>query len=125
MSEDESGKPLPEPRVNVYQLPARGSSAGGGYATAEDLLRFDIAMRSGRLLPLAWAQWYYSGEVQPPASAPARLQGGKGIAGGAPGVNAALEMDIDTGYTVVVLSNLDPPSAEKVAKTLRQWLGLD
>jgi hypothetical protein len=40
-------------------------------------------------------------------------------------VNATLEMDLDTGYTVVVLSNLDPPAAEKVGRTLRQWLGLD
>ena len=39
-------------------------------------------------------------------------------------MNAVLEMDLDTGYTVVVLSNLDPPSAEKVSRTLRQWLGL-
>ena len=39
-------------------------------------------------------------------------------------MNAVLDMDLDAGYTVVVLSNLDPPSAEKVASTLRQWLGL-
>ncbi len=32
----------------------------------------------------------------------------------------ALETDLDTGYTVVVLSNLDPPSAERIAKKLRR-----
>ena len=60
-----------------------------------------------------------------PPGAPGKLRGGKGVAGGTAGVNCVLEMDLDTGYTVVVMSNLDPPSAEKVAKTLRQWLGLD
>ena len=125
-SEDAGGKRLPEPRVNVYELPARGSSAGGGYSTAGDLLRFDIAMRSGKLLSPAWTAWYYSDLSAPPSSgAPGKLRGGKGVAGGTAGVNCVLEMDLDTGYTVVVMSNLDPPSAEKVAKTLRQWLGLD
>ncbi len=124
-SEDASGKPLPEPRVNVYELPARGSSAGGGYSTAEDMLRFDMAMRGGRLLSPAWTAWYYSDLSAAPAGAPGALHGGKGVAGGTAGVNAVLEMDLDTGYTVVVLSNLDPPSAEKVGKTLRRWLGLD
>ncbi len=125
VSGDENGKPLPETRANVYELPARGSSAGGGYSTAADMLRFDMAMRGGRLLSPAWTAWYYSNQAQPPAGPPAKLEGGKGIAGGAPGVNATLEMDLDTGYTVVVLSNLDPPSAEAVGKTLRQWLGLN
>jgi CubicO group peptidase (beta-lactamase class C family) len=124
-SENASGKPLPEPRVNVYELPARGSSAGGGYSTAEDMLRFDLAMRGGKLLSPAWAAWYYSDQSVAPAGVPGELHGGKGVAGGTAGVNAVLEMDLDTGYTVVVLSNIDPPSAERVAKTFRQWLGLN
>jgi len=125
-SEDAHGKPLPEARVNVYELPARGSSAGGGYSTAEDLLRFDRAMRSGKLLSPAWTAWYYSDPgAPPPSTPPAKLHGGKGIAGGTAGVNCVLEMDLDTGYTVAVMSNLDPPAAETVGKTLRQWLGLD
>jgi len=125
-SEDASGKHVPEARVNVYELPARGSSAGGGYSTAEDLLRFDRAMRSGKLLSPAWTAWFYSDQsAPPPREAPRTLRGGKGIAGGTSGVNCVLEMDLDTGYTVAVMSNLDPPAAEKVARTLRQWLGLD
>jgi D-alanyl-D-alanine carboxypeptidase len=125
-SEDAAGKRLPEARVNVYELPARGSSAGGGYSTAGDLLRFDIAMRGGKLLSPAWTAWYYSDlSMPPPSGAPGKLHGGKGVAGGTAGVNCVLEMDLDTGYTVVVMSNLDPPAAEKVSKTLRQWLGLD
>ena len=129
-SEDENEKRLSEPRTNIYELPGRGSSAGGGYSTAQDLLRFDVAMRAGKLLSPAWTAWFYSDRTAPPsgpqpaASKPPKLSGGRGAAGGTSGVNAVLEMDLDTGYTVVVLSNLDPPSAEKVSKTLRQFLGL-
>ena len=46
---------------------------------------------------------------------------GLGVAGGGPGVNAALE--IDGEWTIVVLANLDPPSATEVAARLRALTG--
>jgi hypothetical protein len=52
----------------------------------------------------------------------ASLSGGFGFAGGSPGTNAVMIMNFDSGTTVVVLSNLDPPSAEAPAKTIRGWL---
>ena len=55
------------------------------------------------------------------ASGPAR--GAFGMAGGARGINAALEMDTETGYTIIVLSNDDPPSAESLARMLRGLMG--
>jgi CubicO group peptidase (beta-lactamase class C family) len=114
------------PRVNIYALPARSSSAGGGYSTAADLLAFDDAMRHDRLLPAVWTDWFFTDKSNPPAATPLpRRRGGGGFAGGTAGVNAVIETDLDTGYTVVVLSNLDPPSAEKVAKRLRGLLGLN
>jgi hypothetical protein len=84
-------------------LPGRGSSAGGGYSTAHDLLRLLNALRAGKI----------------PSGPPA----GVGIAGGAPGLNAAVEGDLPGGYDVIVLTNLDPPAAEKVARIVRGWLG--
>ncbi|HKD17939.1 MAG TPA: serine hydrolase domain-containing protein, partial [Thermoanaerobaculia bacterium] len=113
------------PHVNIYALPARSSSAGGGYSTAADLLAFDDAIRHDRLLPAVWTDWFFTDKSNPPAAAPLpRRHGGGGFAGGTAGVNAAIETDLDTGYTIVVLSNLDPPSAERVVKKLRGWLGL-
>lgn len=106
---------------NFYTRPAKGSPAGGGYSTADDLLKYVAALRDGRLsLP---------GFRQPPAtdqkgSAEPKRTGfaGLGIAGGAPGINAVLEANEASGYTVVVMSNYDPPTAEKVAKQIREWI---
>jgi len=112
---------------NVYQLPGRSSSAGGGYSTAEDLLAFDMALRRDALLPREWTDWFFGDKGAPPpgaGAAPRKRSGGLGFAGGTAGANAVVESDLDTGYTIVVLANQDPPAAETLMKTLRQWLGL-
>ncbi|HYX20859.1 MAG TPA: serine hydrolase domain-containing protein [Thermoanaerobaculia bacterium] len=123
---DAPSRPDAPLHVNIYALPAVSSSAGGGYSTAADLLAFDQAMRANRLLSPEWTDWFYSDKTHPPSpDAPARKRGGGfGFAGGTAGVNAVLECDLDTGATVVVLSNLDPPSAESLARKLRGWMGL-
>ncbi|HEX2123754.1 MAG TPA: serine hydrolase domain-containing protein [Thermoanaerobaculia bacterium] len=95
-------------RTNLDSLPGRGSSAGGGYSTVGDLLRFT------RALPKLIAREDYLRIVGEPA--------GVGWGGGAPGINAAVEMEGD--YTIIVLSNYDPPSASHVAKNARLALGL-
>lgn len=87
---------------NFDTRPARGSSAGGGYSTLADMLKFSLALQNGKVhLP---NQQNFSGI---------------GIAGGAPGINAMLEVMPQSGYTIVVLSNYDPPSAGTVSKELR------
>ena len=89
---------------NTDLLPGKGSSAGGGYATAHDLLAFLNAVRAHKV-----------------ADAPEA--GMIGIAGGAPGLNAAMEGDLPGGYDVIVLANLDPPAATRVARLIRAALG--
>ena len=115
-------------RSNVYELPGRSSSAGGGYSTAEDLLAFDAALRRDALLPREWTDWFFGDKAAPAPSTgapPRKRSGGLGFAGGTAGANAVVESDLDTGYTLVVLANQDPPAAEALMTTLRQWLGLD
>ncbi|MGE5179369.1 MAG: serine hydrolase, partial [Bacteroidota bacterium] len=80
--------------------PGRGSPAGGGYSTVDDLYRFAQALRSGKL-------GVDRGEQM-------------GIAGGSPGTNAMLLMLGD--WTLVALANLDPPAAERVATRASRWL---
>jgi hypothetical protein len=50
-------------------------------------------------------------------------RGGKravGHGGGAPGMNANLDMYWDSGYTVIVLCNLDPPIAQQVNRYIME-----
>jgi CubicO group peptidase (beta-lactamase class C family) len=116
-------------RSNIYTAPARGSSAGGGYSNAEDLLKFTLALQNGKLLNSEYSAWIFAGrDAAPPSRTNGKATstkitgGGLGIAGGAPGINAILEMDIASGYTIIVLSNYDPPSAERVGRQIRSWL---
>lgn len=92
-------------KSNYPSLPGRGSSAGGGYSTADDLLKYTIALNEGR--------FGATGED---------MRGRFSIAGGAPGLNAALDWDQKSAYTIVVLSNFDPPSAARVARQIHSWL---
>ena len=120
----ESGKR----RSNLYRMPARGSSAGGGYSTAGDILKFTIALQNCKFLSRAYTEWVLNGtRGKPPARSAGEkdepvLQGNLGIAGGAPGINAMLELDFETGYTIIVMSNYDPPTAGKVARQIRALL---
>lgn len=101
---------------NFFTRPARGSSAGGGYSTVEDLLKFVQSLETGKLtIPKS---------LNSPDVEPGRIiNGGFGIGGGAPGLNAAIDSKIAGEYTIVVAANLDPPAAEKVARQIRGWLG--
>jgi len=108
--------PLAARQSNSNTLPARGSSAGGGYSTAADMLRFSQALLADKLLPKRWTDWVFGGKLDVPG------QRNIGVAGGSPGVNAVLE--IAPPYTVVVMSNFDPPSAEEVSREARKALGL-
>ena len=94
-----------------------GSAAGGAYASAGDLLAFDDAMRTGKLLDAKMAAWFLESE---PAAAGARAPGGIGIAGGAPGTNALLETD--EHWAVAVVGNLDPPAAVGVGQAIKRGL---
>jgi CubicO group peptidase (beta-lactamase class C family) len=103
---------------NFYLHAARGTSAGGGYSTADDLLKFALALESGELrLPnFETPPSPQPGTGQPPQG------GSRVIGGGAAGVNTALSMNVAGVYTVIVLANLDPPSAQTVAEQINAWL---
>ncbi|HET6267340.1 MAG TPA: serine hydrolase domain-containing protein [Acidobacteriota bacterium] len=92
-------------RTNIYELPGRGSSAGGGYSTAGDMLKFVVALGQGK----------FGNKPAAAGHAPAF-----GFAGGTAGVNSVVEA-IPNGYLLIVLSNYDPPSAEDVVEKIRGW----
>jgi CubicO group peptidase (beta-lactamase class C family) len=111
----------------IFTRPARGSSAGGGYSTAPDLLLYANALRDYKLLSPRAAHWMMDSDFDishdnktPAAEKGVLTTGGLGIAGGSPGTNAALDVDFASGNVVVALSNYDPPVAEQVARYLRK-----
>ena len=90
------------PHPNTLELPGRGSPAGGSYSTATDLLRYVHAQRTGDI----------AGTTGKPS----------GWAGGTGGANTFLVPDFPGDYTLIVLTNLDPPAAETVQAMVRRWL---
>ena len=107
-------------------LPYRGTSAGGGDSTVTDLLRFANALTGHKLLDAAHTALLTTGKVE-------RRPGLKyaygfsdevtdgvrcfGHGGGAPGMNGQLTI-CESGYTIAVLANLDPPAAGRFADFL-------
>jgi D-alanyl-D-alanine carboxypeptidase len=120
------------PRVpNTDTLPYRGTSAGGGYSTVEDLARFAHALLSHKLLSAGATKLVITGN---PETLPGPLggryaygfedaraadgNGWVGHGGGAPGMNGDLRIYPKSGYVVAVLANIDPPAAQRIAEYL-------
>lgn len=94
----------PDRVPNTPTLSGRSTSAGGSFSTAGDLLRFWQALRASKLMSATWTRWML------PAADAHRLVN---FGGGAPGLNASIELGDD--WTVIVLANLDPPAAIAVS----------
>ena len=110
-------------RPNMDTLPYRGTSAGGGYSSVEDLLKFANALQGHKLLNAEFTDLLTTGKVDARA---ARYAFGFedqminrircfGHGGGAPGMNGDLEICPGPGYVIAVLSNMDPPAAGQVS----------
>jgi D-alanyl-D-alanine carboxypeptidase len=109
---------------NTDTLPPRATSAGGGYSTVEDLLRFANALNGHQLLNEHYTDLLTTGKVE-------AGNGGKyaygfgdnmqdgvrwfGHGGGAPGMNGDLKIFPQSGYVIAVLANMDPPSAGRIS----------
>lgn len=120
---------------NTYFIaPVKGSSAGGAYASAQDLLAFSDALLNNRLLNKEYTNIIISGKA--PYDRPERRKKyAYGFAeqfvnderivfhdGGANGISTQMDIYPELGYTVVVLSNYDAPSAFLVTRYLREAL---
>jgi CubicO group peptidase (beta-lactamase class C family) len=117
-------------RTNTFEHVIRGGPAGGGYSTARDLLAFAEAMRKGKLVSAATAERLWS--ARPDLQSPEYGYGfgvgrdalGRraGHSGGFPGIESVLDIYLDSGWTVVVLSNVDG-GMQPVARRLRETAG--
>jgi CubicO group peptidase (beta-lactamase class C family) len=115
---------------NTNTLPYRGMAAGGGYSTVGDLVRFARALEGGKLI---------SKQMLEQATTSQNVGGGYGYGfgiqgegamrfyghgGGAPGMNGDLRIYPASGYVLVGLSNLDPPTAENMVEYFAQRMPL-
>jgi CubicO group peptidase (beta-lactamase class C family) len=110
---------------NRDTLPYRGTSAGGGYSTVEDLFKFATALENHKLLDAAHTDMLWSGKVETGRGGDKygfgffdTAEGGLecfGHGGGAPGMNGDLKICPKPGYIIAVLANVDPPAAQRAS----------
>ncbi len=119
-----TGNPL---QAAEDSLPWSGTSAGGGYSTVGDMLKFARALHSNRLLDAAHARTVMTGKVDTPRPGLRYAYGFEdsilpnglhrvGHGGGAPGMNGVLAIYPEQGFVVVVLANRDPPAAMAMSR---------
>jgi len=129
-SEDENGSYVPGPRANnLFSHVVKGGPAGGGFSTAPDLLKFTNALVADSLLSRPSREILTTGKV---VYAPgikygygffcSEINGRRviGHSGGFLGINSELDIHLDTGYTIIVMSNYDPPIAQQIVTKIRQ-----
>ncbi len=119
------GERIDNLRVNLL----KGTAGGSGYSTCYDLLKFSQALLSHKLLSPEMTELVLSPKVKEGTKGNQTKYYGYGFQifdidgvrrighpGRFAGVNARFDMYPDLGYTVVVLSNYDPPAAFDVAE---------
>lgn len=97
---------------NLFLHVLKGGPAGGGYSSVHDLHRFARALQTGKLLSAAstdkmWKDYSgarYGYGFQTEDSPAGRIVG---HGGGFPGLNSHLDIFLDKGYVLVVMSNYD------------------
>jgi CubicO group peptidase (beta-lactamase class C family) len=123
--------PRPGPRKdNTSTLAGKGSPAGGGYSTLDDMLKFSQALLAHKLLNQQFTDALLTNQMAPGQTPSGygffslQSNGRKivGNNGGGPGVNSTFSVYPEIGYTVIVMSNYDPPSASNVTNWIRDLL---
>jgi hypothetical protein len=125
------GLPPSGPRRTNINVVQRGASAGGGYCTVEDLLRFAEALQGHKLLNKEYTDLDMTGHVATQRENVKYALGMEeqfvngvrivGHGGGGPGINGNLDMYPEEGYVVAVLSNYGD-GANLINLRIRMWL---
>jgi D-alanyl-D-alanine carboxypeptidase len=119
--------PLPGPRHVAEREELKGGPAGGGYSTIDDMLKFSIALREHKLRSARYTELVTTGKVDAPFGkygygfGDVNFNSVRSIGhnGGAPGIAAQFDIYPELGYTVIVLSNYDPPAMIKALSKIR------
>jgi len=111
---------------NLYKHVIKGGPAGGGFSTVKDLHKFALALLSGKLVSPKMRELMltdFKGENYGYGFSVSQGPGGKSVghSGGFYGINSQLDIYLDSGYIVAVMSNIDNgagPLADKIGGTL-------
>lgn len=106
---------------NTYILSPRGTPAGGGYSTAEDMLKYDMAIRSNRLIGEEYVHFMsngFKGNI-----GDSRVKTIDKSAGGISGVSTFYVCDWEYCITLIVLTNVDHPVAIDLGNEILKILG--
>ena len=115
---------------NIFAHVLRGGPQGGGYSTVEDLLKFDIALRSNKLVGAEYVKLLLS--AKPELNSKNYGYGFQidtemqiaGHGGGFTGISANLDMFLGTGWTAIVMSNYSR-GAQAVEQKMRELVRSD
>jgi CubicO group peptidase (beta-lactamase class C family) len=115
---------------NIFAHVLRGGPQGGGYSTVEDLLKFDLALRSNKLVGAEYVKLLLS--AKPELNSPGYGYGFQvnnelqvaGHGGGFIGINSNLDMFLGTGWTAIVMSNYSR-GAQPVQQKMRELIRSD
>ena len=115
---------------NIDVLPYRGMAAGGGWSTTRDLLAFANALTNHQLLDAEHTRLMTTGKVRVGFGpkygygiGDMMIDGVRCIGhnGGFPGANGEL-LICESGYTIAMLANFDPPAASRIAMQIAHTL---
>ncbi len=97
---------------NYYKHVIKGGPAGGGFSTVGDLHRFALALLSGKFVSEASLKKMWTDHFNASYGYGFSIQEGPngkvvGHSGGFSGINSNLDIFLDKGYIIAVMSNLD------------------
>jgi CubicO group peptidase (beta-lactamase class C family) len=112
---------------NLYKHVIKGGPAGGGFSTVKDLHKFALALRGGKYLSKESLKEMWTDHLGADYGFGFQVTEGDagkvvGHGGGFDGINSNLDIFLDSGYIVAVMSNTDG-GASPVARKIGRLLG--
>ncbi len=112
---------------NYYKHVIKGGPAGGGFSTVKDLHQFALALLAGRYVSQASLKTMWTDHLGANYGFGFSVTKGPegrvvGHSGGFSGINSQLDIYLDSGLVVAVMSNIDM-GASPLARAIRKIIG--
>jgi CubicO group peptidase (beta-lactamase class C family) len=106
---------------NLYKHVIKGGPAGGGFSSVKDLHKFALALLSGKYISKDWQKAMWTDHLKANYGYGFSVREGPagkvvGHGGGFDGINSNLDIYLDSGFIVAVMSNTDRGASPVAAK---------